>query len=295
MLLYADYVSLVIQDYQIKRAKNALHSGLTDPTPARLRDACLEVCNERFEARDERTLREFFGQGNDKATCLKAIDRLDPSKLKPLAKFIKEGTLYTSRKNVELLAWLIDFRPRPFIFNEIPDPVTTIANKNAPLEGRSVEVGDGPEVEEDGKILPNPEPPKHPARKFNTRMAVLLALLLGLTGIGIYWSGKNRSPMYTPIGIQGCMFWDGDHYEPIPCQQHGDTLVVPLDSEKLVGFRKIMRSDTITTNAIGVVWYVRYRNNYEFYTAAGFHPIDPNLRLRPITAYIIKNHIPPKP
>ncbi len=89
------------------------------------------------------------------------------------------------------------------------------------------------------------------------------------------------------------MFWDEDHYQPISCKQHGDTLVVALDSNKLVHFRKITQPDTITTNAIGTIWYVKYRKGYEFYTADGYHPIDPQLRLRPITEYIIRNHIHP--
>ncbi len=120
MLLYPDYESLVVQYYQKKRADNIVHSGLIDPTPARLRDACLDICRDRYSEKDERMLKEFFGQGNDKAACLRAIERLEAAKFKPLANFLNKSTSSTERKNIELLAWLIDFQPRPFIYNELP-------------------------------------------------------------------------------------------------------------------------------------------------------------------------------
>ncbi|HEX3935822.1 MAG TPA: hypothetical protein VHW43_14165 [Puia sp.] len=89
------------------------------------------------------------------------------------------------------------------------------------------------------------------------------------------------------------MFWADDHYQPVSCNQKlGDTVIIALDSEKLAHFRKITRPDTITDAAIGHVWYVRYRGAYEFYTTGGYHPLDPNLRLRPITNFIITRHIP---
>lgn len=88
------------------------------------------------------------------------------------------------------------------------------------------------------------------------------------------------------------MFWDGNQYQPISCNQKlGDTLVVALDSSKTLHFKKITQPDTISFNAIGAIWYVKYRGGIELYTAAGFHPIDPRLRVRPITAYIIRKYL----
>jgi len=92
------------------------------------------------------------------------------------------------------------------------------------------------------------------------------------------------------------MFWAGDHYQSISCTQHFvDTLVVALDSEKIIHFKKITRPDTITLNAVGCVWYVKYRGDIEYYTSDGFHPIDPQLRLKPITPYMIRKYIHAQP
>ncbi len=90
------------------------------------------------------------------------------------------------------------------------------------------------------------------------------------------------------------MFWAGDHYQQTSCSQHfTDTLIIALDSEKLMHFRKITQPDTITEKSKGLVWYVRYNGSLEFYTSGGFHPIDPRLRLKPITEYMIRKYIHP--
>jgi hypothetical protein len=296
MLLYPDYKSQVVQYYQKKMVDNLLHSGLIDPTPARLRDACLEICRDRYSEKDERTLKEFFGQGSDKVACLRAIERLEASKFKPLAKFLNKGSGSTERKNIELLAWLIDFQPRPFVFNELPNPDKTVARQDENLKdgpkGDSTPADEPPARQE--KISHGPSAPNPSARKIKIGIVALVILIIAVVGIGNYWSRTNKPPKYSLTGHEACMFWDEDRYQPISCKPHGDTLVVALDSNKLLHFRKITQPDTITPNAIGSVWYVKYRKGYEFYTGDGFHPIDPNLRLRPITEFIIRNHVPPE-
>jgi hypothetical protein len=88
------------------------------------------------------------------------------------------------------------------------------------------------------------------------------------------------------------MFWADDHYQPISCNQKVDNVqVIALDSVNLYHFKKITLPDTITLNAIGFVWYAKYRGTIEFYTDSGFHPIDPGLRLKRITAYMIRKYI----
>jgi len=90
------------------------------------------------------------------------------------------------------------------------------------------------------------------------------------------------------------MFWADDHYQPITCgQQHGNTLVIPLDSDKMVHFRKITKPDTITENALGSIWFVKFHGAYECYTSPGYHPIDTSLKLRLLTDFVLIRHIHP--
>lgn len=58
-------------------------------------------------------LRSFLEKPDNEDISESAIRRFDPDKFKPLNNFLKKGT-NTDLKNIELLAWLIDFRPRPY-------------------------------------------------------------------------------------------------------------------------------------------------------------------------------------
>jgi hypothetical protein len=294
MLLYVDYKSLVVQDYQKKRVDNILHSGLIDPSPARLRDACLEICRDRYSDKDERTLKEFFGQGSDKAACLRAIERLEAAKFKPLAKFLNKLTGNTERKNIELLAWLVDFKGRPFEYGKKyipPDPKNSQDKSQGPSSELTIKVQENEAGQKGDKIL-NPTPSgQERVNKRSRRLIVTITISVAF-GMIVYllWINKPSTPVVT--GREACMFWAHDHYQPVSCSMKlENTLVIGLDSEMIAHFKKINRPDTITLNAIGSVWYVKYRGTIEFYTDSGFHPIDPNLRLKPITAYIIRKYI----
>jgi hypothetical protein len=125
--------------------------------------------------------------------------------------------------------------------------------------------------------------PKKPAKPVTIRKAVIVLIIIVLGGSGTYLYKKS---------IQGCMYWTGDHYQPIPCNQKvGDTAIIAFDEQKTVHLKKITRPDTITTNALGRVWYVKIDKRIEYYTAGGFHPIEYKRKLKPITGYIIGKYI----
>jgi hypothetical protein len=90
------------------------------------------------------------------------------------------------------------------------------------------------------------------------------------------------------------MYWAGDHYEQVSCNQKlGDTMVIALDTFKLRHFKKITRPDTITGYSLGRVWYIKMDGRVEFYTADGHHPIQQQRRLKPLSDYIIFKYIRP--
>lgn len=290
-MLPPEYTKAVLAEYRQKTVANTLPIDMRQLSPAGFKAACLEVCRERYSRKDEFILKAFFGEGSEQENCLRAIARRDIDKFRPLVNFFKGKTTKPDGKIVELAAWLIDFNPRPYdprIKYVIDQDTTPVSPQDSPAnitieipQIQSGKIDDAPrstssEVEEKGK---------------KRKKIILVITITVAVAMTIYWMRPNKPPAPVYIGHQACMFWDEDHYQIIPCQQHGDTMVVALDSNKLVHFRKITQPDTITTNAIGTIWYVRYRKEYEFYTADGFHPIDPTLRLRPITEYIIRNHI----
>jgi hypothetical protein len=294
-----DYIQVVLEEYRRKVVAGQLPLGLIQLSPAKIKEACLEVCRDRYEPKDGKILKTFFGDSADREACLRAIDRCEIDKFRPLIKFLKGTITVTDGKNIELLAWLIDFTDRPWQMGKkyatdiVPDQVEQSLN-----EGGSIEV-DREEPKKQGSALNSYREPiltplkatiTHP--KFSKAMFPV-SMILVTVGIGV-WIWVNKTIVRVPTGPQACMYWAGDHYEQVSCNVHfTDTVVIALDSGKLVHFRKITQPDTITSNSIGSVWYVRYRKDYEYYTADGYHPIDPTLRLRPITEYIIRNHIHP--
>jgi hypothetical protein len=195
---------------------------------------------------------------------------------------------------------MIDFRDRPW-------HIGWERNRNS-----SQGPGDGPREQEDKATVQtdqdgpkisgtNPEskgrtPPRSAQSipKSKTKKAIAVAIILAVFVFGGYSLRNNKSAILIPTGPQSCMFWAGDQYQQISCtQHHGDALIVAFDSVKLNDFKKITNPDTITIAAKGSVWYVKYRGEYEFYTSDGVHPIDPQLRLKPITAYILAHHVHP--
>jgi hypothetical protein len=270
------YTNAVLADYHKKREKNDLPVDMKQLSPASLKAACKEVCRTRYGTReDQALLRAFFDGAADQKACLQAIDDHDINTFKPLVNLLKGKTKKPDDKIVELAAWLIDFKDRPYDYRK--DYSIDAERKHAEKEGRPTQpiVQAGTKKEKRRRII----------------FVITITIALGMT---VYWPLSNKSHAPIVIGHQACMFWNEDHYEPISCQPNGETVVIALDSEKLVHFRKITRPDTITANSIRSVWYVHYRKTYEFYTDSGYHPIDPQLRLLPITDYIIRNHIHPE-
>jgi len=293
MLLFVDYEKAILADYKNKREHGVLPLVFLRPTPAALRDECIAVCRTRYDKRDARALWAFFGQGDDQTSFLQAISRLETDKFKPLANFLKGGTASPEPKNLELLAWLIDFQPRPVDRFKMGSEDPAIS-KDDPKVGTSG--GDGIKKDE---TLPTSDEQAKKVFNFNLGRAVLAILLLALIVVSIRYQTPivgepSKEILQASSGEQACMFWDGDHYQPVSCNQRlANTLVIALDSEKLIHFNKITQQDTITERSKGFVWYVKYNGNLEFYTSSGFHPIDPRLRLKPITDYMIRKYIRP--
>jgi hypothetical protein len=319
--MFINYTKQVLRDYGKKRAANALSPRLLNSSSAKLRWECMDVCNERYQKKDEKALRDFFGVFTDKESCAEAIYNCVTDKFKPLSNFLKKELQGgPSDKNIELLAWLINFENRPYQYGTIyadPDEEpgeTPQSSKeratelyeatpegNTPVEAPLQE---GPKTE---TRLPPPtdiddpspaslqqETPASTPLPFLKRKAIIATSLVIASGISIYLGTREKPTVYARTGQEKCMYWNEDHYEPISCglkPPSPDLPVIALDSLKLNTFKKITRPDTITSKDKGRIWYVNIKKNIEFYTSEGFHPIKQEYRLRPVTDYIISKYI----
>lgn len=297
-MLFVEYQSFVLQDYERKKAAVSLSHRMLHLTPSKLKDECEVVCKQRYERKDDKTLEEFFGQGGDKDAWLRAIRRCGTDKFKPLVNFLRGNTGKTEEKNIELLAWLIDCELRPYevakrnIINGID--VHGVVPGELPKDDNEKEEEIGPaeesRLERREKVSAQMDFNK-PASYFSAKKIIIMLIILATVSVGIYlvW---QKPPIVVFTGPQGCMYWAGDHYQQVSCNEKiVGAMVIALDSEKLNHFRKITKPDTITENSIGKVWCVKVNGNYEYYTSDGFHPIDQRLRLRRLSEYVFRNHI----
>jgi hypothetical protein len=305
--MFADYQKQVLLTYHEKKAANALSLNLAHATPAKLKRECMAVLSERYEHRhDEKILSMFFGPRDSAGAYMQAISTVDTDKFRPLLAFLRENIVATDQKNIELLAWLIDFQPRPFQWDydyhkaytavedktaikEVDDPVP----EREALNGAKVAeiFGEAGEIREDVPVTVTriTEPTKGVsglASASRRRNIVVLLLILTVASGGIYFVRTTTKP-----GIQKCMYWAGDHYQPVSCNQKMDgTTVYALDSLKTQRFKKITKPDTLTSSSLGHVWYSKIDGTVEFYTADGFHPVHTERRLKPMTVLILNKY-----
>jgi len=282
--MFADYQAEVLRAYYKMKAANQLRTTLIHPTPAHLRDECETVVEKRFQKNDMYALRSFFGEQADQTAYAEAIRNIDIDLFRPLIKLLKGDIKNTDRKNVELLAWLIDYEPRPF---RQGDPYAININKRKAPVGPG-ERTDGPgDMVDIGEQVTDMQPvlTGKPRSMSKARIVVILLGLFFLAGGGTYIFWRINEP-------GGCMVWTGDHYQPVSCgQKSGEVLVLALDTTRVAHFKKITRPDTITERSVGRVWYSKIDNNVEFFTADGYHPVHVERHLKPLTLYMINKYI----
>ena len=318
--MFVDYQKRVVEDYRRKVKEHSISLRLIHPTPANLRAECVFVFKKGVRTKDENTLKSFFELSGGQVTYLKAIESYDIDKFRPLVNFLKQKTGTPDYKIIELMAWLIDFMPRPYddqiSYEEEYSVVQNIKEeiKGEEVEKEEIKVVSGDKANSNPVIVaetdeptgePTPSmqlystasqvsptaavpPAKSPARANTQKMAIGGVILLVVLAIAAYinW-GRSSKPEY-------CMYWAENHYQQVSCNQKmPGVLVIAMDSVKLKNFKKITTPDTISSKAIGYVWYSKNDNNLEFFTGDGMHPVHIDLRLRPITQYIISKYIEP--
>lgn len=285
-----NYHQQVFADYVLKRDKQTLSLNLMKPTRSGLREECLHVYAEKGSAKDDPVLRLFFGPidaGND---YVQRIRNFDVDKFRPLVKFLRGETADTKDKNIELLAWLIDFQSQVSLkrdTNEIPvnacvDPQQqdVVGNFNAVERGRESFKKLNSMATDNNKLFAPRGGSVFP-KKFNLVMAFIAAVLF-LSGSSVFQKKVTNVCNEQRININ--LFPVNEKFD--------DTEIIALDTLKLTHLKKISRPDTITRNSLGKVWCrIIKRDSVEFYTATEEYSIDNGERLMPLTDYMLNKYI----
>lgn len=112
--MHKDYIEAVLNEYHNMVISNRVSLNLCPLTPGNVKRECKAVCTERFRKVDERLLSAVFGYAENVKGYLQAIEGCDIDKFRPMINFVEGRSKDTDAKNIELLAWLIDFKDRPF-------------------------------------------------------------------------------------------------------------------------------------------------------------------------------------
>ena len=282
--MFQDFRKAVLDFYEIKKNSGQLSENLIEPTLAKLKKECLIILKNRYQSKDDETITAFFDSDKKFADQEQRIEKFDPEGFKALHKFLIGKSGIRKEETVKLLAWIIDFEPRPYVWG---------------WENGKSEMPKDPE-QEAPQPLPIPSPPSKKLKwtPNKLRKAVLaFTILIVAIGTGTYFSLKTKSTraiIFNPTltGNEQCMYWTGDQYRPISCNQKVEgVIVVALDPGKVSHLKKITRPDTLTKFSVGKVWWGKINGKVDFYTAGGEHPEDNRKRLLPMSAYMLNKYV----
>lgn len=255
-----NYTEKIFKEYIKRKNAENLPPALLWPTPGGLRDECKRAYIDKGLPTDVVALRSFFGPLGSEENYLRRIEGFDIDLFKPLVGFLKNKVINPSRKNVELLEWLMDAHP---------------------IKTRTCKKKFQKCIATKSKSL------------VLKQIFILTTIFLLLEAL-VYFAWQNYSERISlPKADEQCMFWTGNHYEPINCKKRIDGVpVIPLDKKKLNSLIRINLPDTLTEKSLGKVWYSGFgKAEHEFFTDSGMHPVDTVKRLRKLTPYILMKHV----
>jgi len=287
---FTQFKEEVLALYQGKKNRQELDDLLVNPSPAKLRDYCLIRLSEGLPPEDIEVLQKFFDPFKREKSLEEAIATYNPGSLKALQKFILNLTQDPEDRVVKLLAILVDYQPRPFRFHYDPPPI------NGPDNPPPIDGPDNPPPTDGPDNPPPTDGPDNPPPTEEKDKMSQLRYFYKKNKIAIRFSAATSLivVIFIIIGIitpTDCMCWNGERYIQIDCQDKTQRYqVIGLDKAKLEHFRKITRPDTLGVKDIGNIWYSKIDNEIEFFTAPGYHPIQPRRSLKATTKYIFETY-----
>lgn len=277
---FETYLIAIKKQYEIAK-KGSYSTFLSSPTPASIRNLCVEIFKSSNSNADKEILKHFFdlkGDDTDKAL----IEKFDIDRLRPICHFFKGKTTAPKHDLVDLMALLINLEQRPlskYLKNEYE------------------------EVEESKPITPeNPIPevlPKTPTEdkktiwfKTNGLKIASGCVIMAILFLGVHYFMKGEQ----------CMEWVNDHYEVVDCDvpnESGDRYISAKEEDSFIAdFKKISPCDTLSfkdKNGNACLWYGKsLTGEMEFFNKLALHP-ETKKSLKEVSAHIFNTYIKDKP
>jgi len=304
--MFDDYKESVLKAFTEIKKDGLLPSALVDPTSSKLKKECLDFFMVRYTPKDQEVFKSIFGRRNSAEEYYLNIKTSNADKFKPLRNFLKGETDSTHERNIELLAWLINFQPRPY---QSEDAYLVSVSPRKKKESGEVEKGDLSNVDhkeilkkeevtfnteeqlldqekKEETVITVDEPHVTTSelhriipKKYYKTVGALIAALVSIISAYFYYNASDKK----------CMYWTGDKYVAIDCNTRiPNAIILDLDTRKVAHFKRITRPDTLTKKDIGHVWRSKKNGKVLFFTDSGNNPTDTSIRLLPLTSYMLE-------
>jgi hypothetical protein len=286
------YQRKILQGYQESFGGRTAHY-LSNPTPGNVKKAVLEMAGLQLVAADSQILVKGLNLDSEKP-LLEQIKKKVTDDFKTLSKFLKNETKDTDHTNLDLIAVLIDFNPRPFskFKTHWKEEASTSFAKEEKTKATLVEdnVGENFSVEEllESKILKQ-EKPKTGKRGSLLKLGIVVMFtFLILTVIYLFISKEEKT----------CIAWMGEKYETVPCNTQfldQKRIIVQVNNGvvNINDFRQIVPNNQTTfyDNAGNPkIWYANNETGSpEFFNQRGNHPIT-HAPLKPVPMQLVAHY-----
>lgn len=111
--MLSEYQEKVLATYKQMCEAGGPSLILSKPTTAKLKKECLRIYDKRYTPEDDDILSTFFNVDKIGIDFRRIIAKATPGTFRALWNHLNDDSINTNERNSELLAWLIDFTPRP--------------------------------------------------------------------------------------------------------------------------------------------------------------------------------------
>ncbi len=300
-----------IKEYKraiLKKYEEGEIEYLTQLSPARIRQDCLLKFQNGLKRKDLIQFIRFFGIEDESnyLSSIRKIENIDIDKFRPFKNFLNRTTENTFDKNVELIAVLTDFEPRPFSnFRNNELKVSSFGYaKNKQQSKTSTESTFKRKIFKKCQITDhqnsdNKSQFKIPEsifsnKKFFLSLGTFLAIYVLMITAKYLFASKS-SPDKQDVRY---MIWTGDSYKEAPYHiiksSDGLSNIALYEESKMLNFKKVDVTPYypfFTKQNEPNLWYAKNsKNEIEFFSAPGKHPVS-GKTLKAITPYIIEKYI----
>lgn len=299
-----------IKEYKraiLKKYEEGEIEYLTQLSPARIRQDCLLKFQNGLKRKDLIQFIRFFGIEDESnyLSSIRKIENIDIDKFRPFKNFLNRTTEDTFDKNVELIAVLTDFEPRPFSnFRNNELKVSYLVDNKNKMQKPSTETSFKKKIFKKCKIIDQENSDNKSQfkiqesifsnKKFFLSLGTFLAIYVLMITAKYLFASKS-SPDKQDVRY---MIWTGESYKEAPYHMiksfENLNNIALYEESKMLNFKKIdVTADYpfFTNQNEPNLWYNKIsKNEIEFFSAPGKHPVS-GKTLKAITPYIIEKYI----